>query len=128
MVCGKPLYFFKSTVVSLHFHCLSTVYICSVVCVSATTKKGKNNIVQKKISSRFSSSLKTPDLRFSLWLELGMSKFSTLFLCFRPISNMNVFLDKYMYQEYCCIQRGRIREEKSDSFSKGPTLIRKSPQ
>jgi hypothetical protein len=31
MVCGKPLYFFKSTVVSLHFHCISTVCICSVV-------------------------------------------------------------------------------------------------
>ena len=31
MVCGKPLYFFKSTVVSLHFHCLSTVCICSVI-------------------------------------------------------------------------------------------------
>ena len=30
MVCGKPLYFFKITVVSLHFHCLSAVCICSV--------------------------------------------------------------------------------------------------
>ena len=29
MVCGKPLYFFKITVVSLHFHCLSAVCICS---------------------------------------------------------------------------------------------------
>ena len=31
MVCGKPLYFSKSTVVPLHFHCLSTVCICSVL-------------------------------------------------------------------------------------------------
>ena len=30
MVSGKPLYFFKITVVSLHFHCLSAVCICSV--------------------------------------------------------------------------------------------------
>ena len=29
MVCGKPLYFFKITVVPLHFHCLSAVCICS---------------------------------------------------------------------------------------------------
>ena len=29
MVSGKPLYFFKITVVSLHFHSLSAVCICS---------------------------------------------------------------------------------------------------
>ena len=31
MVCGKPLYFFKITVVPLHFHCLSAACICSVL-------------------------------------------------------------------------------------------------
>ena len=37
MVCGKPLYFFKITVVSLHFHCLSAVCICSADTLSLGT-------------------------------------------------------------------------------------------
>ena len=43
MVSGKPLYFFKITVISLHFHCLSAVCICSV--------HGPRSAIQSLISS-----------------------------------------------------------------------------
>ena len=54
MVCGKPLYFFKSTVVSVHFHCTSTVCICSAdwkILSSCTNHKFQG--IQKMANTHF---------------------------------------------------------------------------
>ena len=49
MVCGKPLYFFKITVVPPHFHCLSAVCICSVIKIQKKGFKNEHNTIDKPL-------------------------------------------------------------------------------